>query len=378
MGDFQSKFQEALRRRLFPNAPLHLKQIARAIGRSENTVTRWWRGETRIAGDDLFRIARYLVGRGDGAFLREIFDDLLAADDLRTQNEEEKLLELIRKLMGRVPAADSDHGDRHSWFTAEGALAIANSGHAAYVRRSLGLPYGSGDLAAYAMRVLGWVAVTERADGTVVIRHDGRRVAPLAAERIQEWLDDGADHIRHVRRLVHMDRQWVEANHTGADAAGAAIARIAFILRVARRPWIVKPLPLDQVSDPLLGELMSTYHQAPHQLIHAAAKLGAFTTSNLFGVSHDEVVSHHVATGFGFDTSLLVGMNVLARADTDYAMMVHARILRTRHEGPNYNEPIGTIDDRHVRYFNLALPEPGPQGRVLTSTVMLECERVSA
>jgi len=32
----------------------------------------------------------------------------------------------------------------------------------------------------------------------------------------------------------------------------------------------------------------------------------------------------------------------------------------------------------HVRYLNLALPEPGPQGRVLTSTVMLECERVSA
>jgi len=59
-------------------------------------------------------------------------------------------------------------------------------------------------------------------------------------------------------------------------------------------------------------------------------------------------------------------------------MMVHARILRTRRDGPNYNELIGTIDDRHVRYLNLALPEPGPQGRVLTSTVMLECERVSA
>ncbi|MDE2230327.1 MAG: hypothetical protein KGL11_14965, partial [Alphaproteobacteria bacterium] len=72
------------------------------------------------------------------------------------------------------------------------------------------------------------------------------------------------------------------------------------------------------------------------------------------------------------------GMNVLARADTDYATMVHARILRTRREGPNYNELVGTIDDRHVRYLNLALPEPGPQGRVLTSTVMLELERVDA
>ncbi|HYL47764.1 MAG TPA: hypothetical protein VET84_00205 [Stellaceae bacterium] len=377
MGGFQSRFQEALRRRLFPNAPLHLKQIAGAIGRAENTVTRWWRGETRIAGDDLFRIARYLVDRGDTAFLRDIFQDLLPTDSAQVGTEE-KALELIRALMRQLQTTDSDGGDRHSWITADGEMAVATSGHSAYVRTNLGLPQGSGDLAAYAMRVLGWIAVTERADRTVVIRHDGRRVAPLAAERIQEWLDECADRIRHVRRLVHMDRQWIEANHTSADAAATAIARIAFILRVTRRPWRVNALPLQQISDPLLVELMSVYHQTPQQLIHAAARLGAFTTSNLFGVNHDEVVSHHVATGFGFDTSLLVGVNVLARADTDYAMMVHARILRTRRDGPNYNELIGTIDDRHVRYLNLALPEPGPQGRVLTSTVMLECERVSA
>jgi len=377
MGDFQSKFQEALRRRLYPNAPLHLKQIAGAIGRSENTVTRWWRGETRIAGDDLFRIARYFMDRGDTAFLREIFDGLLPGDD-RDVTSEEKALKLIRTVMRRIQAVGSDDGDRHSWITAEGHMAVATAGHAAYVRGTLRLPQGSGDLAAYAMRVLGWIAVTECADRTVVIRHDGRRVAPPAAERIQEWLDECAGRIRHVRRLVHMDQRWIEADHTSADTAAAAIARSAFILRVTRRPWTIKALPLDRVSDPLLSELMSVYHQAPHQLIHAAAKLGAFTTSNLFGVTHDEVVSHHVATGFGFDTSLLVGINVLARADTDYAMMVHARILRTRREGANYNELVGTIDDRHVHYLNLALPEPGPLGRVLTSTVMLECESVSA
>src|SRR5215469_13506173 len=186
MGAFQSRFQEALRRRLFPNTPLHLKQIAGAIGRSENTVTRWWRGETRIAGDDLFRIARYLVSRGDATFLNDIFQDLLPTDNSRIGGEE-KALELIRVLVRQLQATDSDGHDRHSWITAEGELAVATLGHAAYVRGNLGLPQGSGDLAAYAMRVLGWIAVTERADRTVVIRHDGRRVAPLAAERIQEW-----------------------------------------------------------------------------------------------------------------------------------------------------------------------------------------------
>ena len=375
MGDFQSNFQEALRRRLFPNAPLHLKQVAGAIGRSENTVIRWWRGETRIAGDDLYRVARFFVARGDTAFLHEIFGALFPWEP--PVADEDKTLKAISTLMRRV-MADGSGTDRHSWITAEGEMVDVASGHADYVRRELQLPQSLGDLTAYAVRVLGWIAVTERADRTVVIRHDGRRVASLAAERIQEWLDDCADRITHVRRLVRTDQQWIEAHHTSADAAAASIARIAFILRVPRRPWVVTPLPLDDVRDPLLAELVSVYHQAPHRLIHAAAKRGAFTTSNLFGVNHDEVVSHHVATGFGFDTSLLVGMNVLARADTDYALMLHARILRTRREGPNYNELVGTIDDRHVRYLNLAVPEPGPQGRVLTSTVMLELERVNA
>lgn len=377
MGDFQSNFQEALRRRLFPNAPLHLKQIAGAIGRSENTVARWWRGETRIAGEDLYRIARFLADRGDAAFLQEIFSGFFPSEEPRAGSEE-KALELIRVLMRRMADADATGSDRHTWITADGEMESATEGHAGYVRRVLRLSRSRGDLAAYAMRVLGWIAITERDDRTVVIRHDGRRVAPLAAERIYEWLDDRADRIPHVRRMVHMDQQWIEANHTSAEAAAAAIARIAFILRVPRRPWVVRPLSLDSITDPLLGKLMGVYRQTPHKLIHAAAELGAFTTSNLFGVNREEVVSHHVATGFGFDTSLLVGMNVLARADTDYATMVHARILRTRREGPNYNELVGTIDDRHVRYLNLALPEPGPQGRVLTSTVMLELERVDA
>jgi transcriptional regulator with XRE-family HTH domain len=378
MGDFQSKFQEALRRRLFPNSSLHLKQIAGAVARSENTVTRWWRGETRVTGDDLYRVAQFFADRGDIGFLQEVFDDLLPQEESRASNEE-NVLELIRSLMNRMSAVGSDDGDRHSWITAEGEMAMALSGHAPYVRRALRLSPSLGDLSAYATRVLGWIAVTERADdNTLVIRHDGRRVAPLAAERICAWLDDHSDKISHVRRLVHLDQRWIEATHTSADAAAAAIARIAFILRVPHRPWVIKSLPLDDITDPLLQELMSVYKEAPHQLIHAAAKLGAFTTSNLFGVSREEVVSHHVATGFGFDTSLLVGMNVLARADTDYATMVHARILRTRREGPNYNELVGTIDDRHVRYLNLALPEPGPQGRVLTSTVMLELDRVDA
>jgi hypothetical protein len=58
--------------------------------------------------------------------------------------------------------------------------------------------------------------------------------------------------------------------------------------------------------------------------------------------------------------------------------MLQARVLRTRREGPTYHDLSGTIEDKYVRYLNLALPEPGPMGRVLTSTVILELERIAA
>lgn len=376
-GDFEARFREALRRRLYPHSPLHLKQIARGIGRSENTVTRWWRGETRILADDLYRLAEFLVGRGDREFLREIFADLVPTAAL-TDELAGSVLELVRTALTGADREASINREAHHWFLANGETAPALTGHANYVHSALRLPSTSGDLAAYAMRVLGWIAVTERADGTLAIRHDGCRVAPLAAERICEWLEDRADRIVQVRRSVHRDGHWVDAYHQGAQAAATAIAKVAFIVRVARRPWIVNPLPLDSVAEPRLRALLKIHHEQPEKLVRAAAAMGAFTTSSLFGVRGDDVVSHHVATDFGFDPSTVEGLNVLSRPDTEYALMLHARILRTRREGATYNELTGTIEDHYVRYLNLTLPEPGPNGRVLTSSVVIERERLAA
>jgi len=377
MEDFQSRFRETLRRRLYPNASLHLKEIAGAIGRSENTVTRWWRGETRITAEDLHRIAQVLARRGDRQFLQDVFADLLPVGT-SAGGIEESVLAFARAVLAEAGQSSRVGRDSNVWFTADGLLAVAPLGHADYVRRVLRLPEGAGDLAAYAMRVLGWIAITDRADGVVVIRHDGRRVAPLAAERICEWLDDCADRIPQVRRAIHMEGRWIEAHHPEARAAAAAIAKVAFIVRIPRRAWIINPLPLDSITDARLADLLRTHYQAPDKLVHAAADMGAFTTSNVFGVSGDDVISHHIGTSLGFDPSTFEGLNVLSRPDTDYALMVQARVLRTRREGANYNELIGTIDDRNVRYLNLAMPEPGPMGRVLTSSVVLEIERIAA
>ncbi len=376
-GDFESRFREALRRRLYPQAPLHLKQIARAIGRSENTVARWWRGETRILADDLYRLTEFLVSRGDREFLTEIFADLIptaaSPDDLA-----QSVLSLVRTALTGVPPEGGTSRETQTWFNADGEIVPAPAGHANYVRNALRLPGAGGDIAAYAMRVLGWIALTERTSGNVFIRHDGRRVAPLAAERICAWLEDRADRIAQVKRGILMDGLWVEARHGGAREAAMAIGKVASIVRITRRPWMVRRLPLDEVADARLKALLAAYHQQPAELIRAAAAMGAFTTSSLFGVNGNEVVSHCVGTDLGFDPRMVEGLNVLARPDTEYALLLQARILASRRDGPIYNEMYGTIDAYNVRYLNLTLPEAGPNGRVLTSSVVLEREQIAA
>jgi transcriptional regulator with XRE-family HTH domain len=377
MVDFQDRFREALRRRLFPNASVHLKEIAGAIGRSENTVTRWWRGETRVNGEDLDRIANFFNRRGDRSFLDEVFEGALAPGS-DAGSVEERALTLVRDALAEAARQSRLTSDSNIWVTADGTMELADQGHTEYVRRALSMPEGAGDLIAYATRVLGWIGLVDRADGVVVVRHDARRVARLAAERACEWLDDRADRIASVRRSVHMEGRWIEAMHDGAHLAASAIAKVAFISRVLRRPWNVTQLPLGAIVDPRLSALLRAHQQAPGELIHAAAEMGAFTTSHVFGVSGENVTSRHVATRLGFDPRSIEGFNVLSRPDTDYALMVQSRILRTKRDGANYCELTGTIDGHYVRYLNLALPEPGPEGRVLTSTVILEMPSVAA
>jgi transcriptional regulator with XRE-family HTH domain len=373
---FQKRFQDALRNRLFPNTAVHLKEIAGVIGRSENTVARWWRGETRVNGEDLDRIANFFAKKGDRKFLEELFGQI--APGSRSDSVEEKALALVRAAFAEVGRRAQLTNDTHIWFTADGAMEPAEQGHAEYVRRALRMPEGAGDLTAYATRVLGWIGLVERADGVIVVRHDARRVGRLAAERACEWLDDRADRIAQVRRSVHVDGRWIEATHAGAHVAASAIAKVAFITRIVRRPWQLKQLPLASIGDVRLQALLRAHNETPDQLIHAAAEMGAFTTSHVFGVDGENVTSRHVATQFGFDPRTIEGFNVLSRPDTEYALMVQARILRTRREGANYCELTGTIDGNYVRYLNLALPEPGEEGRVLTSTVLLELEPLAA
>ncbi len=61
-------------------------------------------------------------------------------------------------------------------------------------------------------------------------------------------------------------------------------------------------------------------------------------------------------------------------SDTDYAVMVRSRLLTTIREGPIYCELSGTLNNEYLHYLNLAIPEPGVHGKVITSTVVLKHE----
>src|ERR1700712_498547 len=133
MVDFQDRFREALRRRLFPNASVHLKEIAGSIGRSENTVTRWWRGETRVNGEDLDRIANFFGRRGDHRFLEEVFEGALTAEGGGAGSVEERALTLVRDALAEAGRQSRLSSDTNIWVTAEGAMELAEQGHSEYV-----------------------------------------------------------------------------------------------------------------------------------------------------------------------------------------------------------------------------------------------------
>jgi transcriptional regulator with XRE-family HTH domain len=375
--DFETRFADALRRRLWPNASLYIKQIASGVGRSENSISRWLRGETHVSARDLFRIARFFARRGDRKFLYEIFEEMLSLPNVPAELER-RIMELLRAVLDQAGHAREPGHELEFWCTDVGKFARCTQGHAEYVQRALRLPGEVGDLIDHATGLLGWIAITSRADGVVTIRHDGKRVTRSAAERACHWLEEHSDQIQFVRRVIRVERKWIETLHANATLAAEAIAKVAYIIRLPRRRWEVTPLRLEAVNDGRLVELLRVYRQSPEHLIHAAASTGAFTTSNVLGVDGENVVLHHIATAFGWNPRVIEGYNVLSRPDTDYALMVRDRILRTRRDGANYNALVGTIEDHNVRYLNLALPEPGPKGRVLTSSVLLEAERIVA
>jgi transcriptional regulator with XRE-family HTH domain len=374
LANFHNRFSAALLRRIYPNAALHLKQLAYELDIPERTLRRWWRGESELLARDLERIALYFADRDDRAFLREVFNGALFERAISADRDE-----LIRLLRATLTAVHSENGVQRemvAWVTDLGMVVPAPYGQEVYVRQALRLPRDAGNLIRYATEMLGWVAINLEGDGTLVARHDGRHVAPLAAESLSDWLARRPE-VERVVRLVQIDGELLTARHDSVELAIEALQRIAFIVRRPRQEWEVKRVSPDSVTNARLRRLLRIYHESPDQVIPAAVESGALTDSSLFAINGENVMCLFVPPRYLISQQSVEGQNIMSMPDTAYAMMARSRFLTAMQEGPVYCELTGTVNNEYLHYLNLAIPVSGTHSKLISSSVILEHEILS-
>lgn len=96
MSVFLDRARVALARRMYPHSGLHAKQLAHALGKSEDTALRLMRGEAQLSAVDIYSLMR-LFGP---AFVAEVYEEaaILSPRDRRA-------LELGRKALDMAEAA---------------------------------------------------------------------------------------------------------------------------------------------------------------------------------------------------------------------------------------------------------------------------------
>lgn len=366
LADFGDRVRESMRKRLFPNSALIVKQLAAGVGRSENSILRWRNGETRLFADDLHAMAKFFARRGDTSFLFEIFRDLLPSASPSSQLED-MVLSLVRTAFAGLNTSTLDYHSACYWCTASGTLAIAPLGHAEFVGRTLRQPDMDQEPVDYATSHLGWIALTINTDHSVIVEYDRWRIAAVAAERACEWLSERAGRLSGAQRRIRIEGQWIRVEHDPPSSIISAVSDAGVVRAKFRRPWDVTRLPIDSVTHPRLQQLMRIHQAAPDRLVDAVAATDALSTSNIFSVADEDVFASHVASEFAFNKQAVAGQNVMARSDKSYASMVRSRVLQADREGPLYCAISGPLPVGYVKYLNLALPNGA--GTVLTSTI---------
>ncbi len=373
---FYERFADAIRRRLAPNTGLHAKQLAGAIGVSDDTLVRWSRGQTRITAEALGALAEFFRKRGDQRFLTEIYGDLVptSGPDLT------QLRAIILDATQRLALADAMPSDLCYWVTDDGAMHQAPAGHREFVRRFLGFPaHLDDDCSIYAMRTLGWISVAVKANKTnAVIRYARDGVDPLAAARLCEFLHSEAKRgLETTQRFVDIERHWVATSVTDPGTAADALAQAARIASSGAR-WDVTRHPLETVSRPVFAELLRAYSNA-EPLWAAASRLGITASCSALRVEDGNVTSLMVGHGLGLKPEQRVGRNVMEWANTGYAKVVRDRSMAAR-EMPVYHHNDIPIDGMRCRYETLAFPdgEPGGPGAVFIASHVISKELITA
>jgi transcriptional regulator with XRE-family HTH domain len=374
--EFYERFADAIRRRLAPNTGLHLKQLAGAINVSDDTLVRWSRGQTRITAEALGNLAEFFRKRGDKSFLAEIYGDLVPpiGPDLT------QLRAIIQEASRQLSAAEAMPSDVCYWVTDDGAMHHAPAGHREFARRILRFPaHLDSDYSIYAMRTLGWIALTMRSNETsAVIRYARDSIDPLAAARLCEYLlSQSKRGLESAHRFVDIDRHWVAAARTDAVTAADALAQAARIATSGAK-WDVTRHSLEAARRPIFEELLKSYNNA-EPLWAAALRLGISASCSVLRVEEGNVTSLMVGPGLGLRPEKRVGRNVMEWANTGYAKVVRDRSIAARQQ-PVYQHNDVPIDGMRCRYETLALPdgEAGGPGTVFIASHIISKELITA
>ena len=328
--DLRDRIAAALRSRLGPRAGPSIKALAAGIGRSGETVRLWLNGAVAIKAEDLAAVARYLE---DPRLLDEIFGDLI-----------------------RAPR------ERPLWFTGDGQCREALAGHGDYVRRYLGLPMAAGgDLAAYALRNLGWLEMTVGAAAR--LRYHGKGIAPRAADSARRWLLDHRGGIASVTRSVFVGSEWATASGLTVDGLARELALSAAPTSLRHAASERKPLDLLPAC---LGKILRAWSDSREAAIKAAASVGLDGRTSIFSADDaGNVVCLRLGHALRMPRADCEGTNLLAWADPVYGAELRRAVIDGRDDGPAYSEiriPVfGTI-----RHFDRLALQVG--GNIVTVT----------
>lgn len=270
--------------------------------------------------------------------------------------------------------AGAPAGPMAFWITEKGVQA-APAGADSYIKGLLGNLPGNIEFDAYAMRNWGWLLalVTESA---IIVRCCEGAVDEVAVRHAQSWL------LTQESQVIDIECEraslWIRQRHETAKLAVQALDRYAalaeakeIVLQRLERQWSVERKALADVIDPDLRQVIQRIGETngeADQLLKAVAS--TMSTTAVFSVDGDNVVSLFAGPGLGIDAPAVMGKNVLSRPDRQYGQLVHAHVLQaTRERAGTFHDLSIAIDGNPAKYQRYAFAsKPDIAGRRLVTT----------
>lgn len=338
----RDRLAQAMNQRLQPRTAITVPALAAMSGFGEATIR-------RVRNSHTTHIDVEMLLAIDGAFARWGYPGLFN--------------EVVGPMLAQ-PAAPGTRvlSDQCWWITAEGRLAHAPFGHGAYVVEAMDTAGVDGDWAAYGLRALGWIALTQQADGRVLVQLGLPRVAPAALARAGDWLAEPRGVLAGLDLRVLDRGQWSAQSFDTITGAQNALARIA-LLDGAAAPQTTslaaERRALDLIGDTAMARTLAAWSGPETPAAALRAALGAdVARAALFGADagggYRAATLGQGITGIGAD---IVGRNLRTLFEPRYWSLVEGHLAQAQAEAaPTLHRiAVATATDRGG-YDRLALP----------------------